>query len=194
MLSSIAYDSDTGSGSNPVYYTYYSYNGLGTLSSVAINDGRPRTVTYSSDVAGQGMRRDEADASTATGDPHEIWYRFAGKEMGYSGNNDDTGEMRYAQSITDRQAATPTTPGPFRAGSATSIANADFVQGLDRINSYGQASTAGSYTVNGTSANPKTGSGRAARVKAPYFACAAAKPHCPCSIPICLVMRVAFSA
>jgi len=54
---------------------------------VVISDGRPRTVTYRTDLSFQIIRRDEADNISTQGDPHEVWYRFAGKQMGYVGNN-----------------------------------------------------------------------------------------------------------
>ncbi len=47
---------------------------------MTVADGRPRTVSYKSDVAGQVIKRDEADNNAGAGDPHEIWYRFAGRE------------------------------------------------------------------------------------------------------------------
>ncbi|HEX3673457.1 MAG TPA: hypothetical protein VHU87_04225, partial [Rhizomicrobium sp.] len=48
----------------------YSYDSLGHISSVAIADGRPRTVTFVTDNDGEVLRRDEAD-SLSSGDPHE---------------------------------------------------------------------------------------------------------------------------
>jgi len=58
----------------------------GRLTSASINDGKPRTVTYRMDENGQIIRRDESRPSNApsgqTGSPHEVWYRFAGRELG----------------------------------------------------------------------------------------------------------------
>ena len=66
------------------YVSTYRYDGHGHLASVQINDGRPRTVTFASDMAGQALHRKEDENSYNRGDVHEIWYRFAGREMGYS--------------------------------------------------------------------------------------------------------------
>lgn len=48
-----------------------------------LNDGIPKTVTFTLDEAGQIIRRDETHNSNDIyqyGDPHEVWYRFAGPE------------------------------------------------------------------------------------------------------------------
>ena len=81
------------------FNTYFTYTAQGTLSSVSINDGRPRTASYITNGDGQIIRRDEQDGTyynTSTGlggDPHEVWYRFGGKELGYVGNNGATSGM-----------------------------------------------------------------------------------------------------
>ena len=146
VASSSSHDSDTGSSSNTVYTNAYSYGGFGQLSSVQISDGRARTVTFTNDLHGQAIRRDEADANTTTGDPHEMWYRFAGREMGYVGNN-GTLETDYLTSINTRQFTQGT--GPFRHGMAQGASHADFAPAVQAINSYEQGSAAGSYTVRG---------------------------------------------
>jgi hypothetical protein len=48
---------------------------------------RKYTPTIPNDLSGQALRRDEADANYSAGDPHEVWYRFGGKQLGYVGNN-----------------------------------------------------------------------------------------------------------
>ena len=53
MQSTIAFDSDTGSSSNPVYTTTFTYGASGQLTSVDIGDGRPRTITFTNDMNGQ---------------------------------------------------------------------------------------------------------------------------------------------
>ena len=123
--------------------TYYS-NAWGQLTSVGIADGRPRTVTFVNDMAGQVIRRDEADNNGSQGDPHEIWYRFGGEQHGYLGNN-GTFETSYQVSITNRTAAIGT--GPFRLGSTTSVSQVDFDQSYSPITSYTQGGAGGSYTV-----------------------------------------------
>lgn len=82
-------DRGFGGGSNVASspYGYETIGGSAHLWAVGVNDGRPRDVIFSNDLNGQALKRDEHDYSTATvGDPHEIWYRFAGKQMGYVGN------------------------------------------------------------------------------------------------------------
>lgn len=78
------------------------------------------------------------------GDPHEVWYRFAGKQIGYVGNNGtlDTG---YVPSVQTRTATVGT--GAFRNGAAAGPLYADFDQSLPQINSYFQGGVAGGYTV-----------------------------------------------
>ena len=71
----------------PTYTSTYATDGFGTATSVTIADGRPRTVTIINDMNGQAIRRGEADNNPNAGDPHEAWYRFAGRQMGYVGNN-----------------------------------------------------------------------------------------------------------
>lgn len=96
-------------------------------------------------MSGQAIRRDENDYTAATiGDPHEIYYRFGGKQLGYVGNN-GTLDTSYAQSIAGRTVTGGT--GAFRNGSATSVAYADFDQSVAPINSYYQGASGGGYTV-----------------------------------------------
>lgn len=132
------------SDNNPTYYTYFDYDAAGRLTSASIQDGRPRSVTFRIDENGQIIRRDEADNNTTNGDPHEVWYRFGGRQMGYVGNN-GTADTDYATSITSRQATQGT--GAFRGGATTASTYADFGQAYDPINSYSQGSAGGSYTV-----------------------------------------------
>ncbi|HYD37424.1 MAG TPA: hypothetical protein VEA60_07410, partial [Allosphingosinicella sp.] len=112
VTSQIVYDSESGSSTNPLWTTTYVYNGAGQLGSAQIDDGRRRSVTWTNDLTGQALRRDEAD-SLPGGDPHEIWYRFGGKQLGYVGNN-GTLDTDYATSIDNRTKAPPTNPGAFR--------------------------------------------------------------------------------
>lgn len=80
--------------------TGYGYASSGPLRTVSIGDGRPRAVTFANDVNGQAIARDEADANPAGGDPHEIWYRFGGREIGHIGNW--AAPLDYAGSVTQR--------------------------------------------------------------------------------------------
>ncbi|MFZ5748783.1 MAG: LysM peptidoglycan-binding domain-containing protein, partial [Pseudomonadota bacterium] len=92
------------------------------------------------------IRRDESDGNGSLGDPHEVWYRFGGRQLGYTGNN-GTSDVDYATSIAERQARPVAVPGPFRGGSSYGASYADFAQSWDPINSYQQGSNGGSYTV-----------------------------------------------
>jgi trimeric autotransporter adhesin len=127
----------------PTHATSFHYDGRGELASVQISDGRPRTVSYVADMAGQVIRRDEADYLPG-GDPHEIWYRFGGKQMGYTGNN-FTLATDYQTSIDTRTMAPG--PGPFRFGQSYHAPHTDFDLSLDPITSYRQGSSQGGYTA-----------------------------------------------
>lgn len=74
--------------------TVYHYSGTGVMTEAVITDGRSRTVTFTTDVNGQVIRRKEADNGTG-GDPNEIWYRFNGRQLGQTGNtNHSTAPLR----------------------------------------------------------------------------------------------------
>ena len=125
-----------------LFTTDYGYDTAGRLTGVHIADGRPRDVAFVNDLAGQALARDEAD-NLATGDPHQRWYRFDGREMG-SISNDGTDETSYAVSIDRRlAAAAPDATGPFRDGGAASVANADYDGQVRSITSFSSAGAAG---------------------------------------------------
>ncbi|MDQ4086534.1 MAG: LysM peptidoglycan-binding domain-containing protein, partial [Pseudomonadota bacterium] len=146
VQSQISYDSNTGDSGNALWTTSFSYGASGVLQSVSIVGGRSRTITYKTDMMGQGLRRDEnGSTNTTAGDPHEVWYRFDGKQLGYTGNN-GTLETDYSASIGHR-AANPVQDGQFLHGSKYATEHADFGQSLDPINSWSQGSAGGSYTV-----------------------------------------------
>jgi hypothetical protein len=85
---------------------------------------------------GQAIKRDEADNNSSAGDPHEIWYRFGGRQRGFVGNNGEPD-------------AVPTTSGTgaFLNGSNVHKSFADFDLSLDGIGINFQGSAAASYTV-----------------------------------------------
>jgi len=120
----------------------YDYDVAGQLKSAQIDDGRQRTVTFTNDLFGQVLRRDET--GPAAGSPHEVWYRFGGRQMGYVGNN-GTLDTNYEQSIAARTAAPGT--GAFRGGASNYTPYADFDQSVAPITSYAQGGGGGSYTV-----------------------------------------------
>jgi hypothetical protein len=100
-------------------------------------------------MLGQVIRRDEADSNynaTTGGDPHEVWYRFNGRQVAYSGNN-GTLESDYAASIVNRGKTTVTGAGAFRWGANSGANVTDYDPGFDPINSYVQGSSGGAYTI-----------------------------------------------
>ncbi len=138
----------------PTYTTTYSYGASGQLASIYVGDGRPRTITFTTDMLGQVIRRDEADNIAYDpvwmkgGDPHEIWYRFNGKQIAFTGNN-GTLDVSYAASIASRTkvAVTGTDGGAFRHGLHNGPAITDYDPSIEEINSYAQGSAGGGYTV-----------------------------------------------
>jgi hypothetical protein len=109
---------------------------------VAIDDGRDRTVTIVNDLNGQAIRRDEAD-QTSAGDPHEIWYRFGGRQLGYTGNN-GTLETDYQTTAESRTATQGT--GAFRNGATLGASYGDFALGYAPVTSFSDAG-GGSHVV-----------------------------------------------
>jgi YD repeat-containing protein len=150
VQNTITVDNDTASSSNALYTTTMYYNAAGRLMSAYISDGKPRSVAYTLDENAQIIRRDETRPTNApsyqTGSPHEAWYRFGGREMGYVGNN-GTSDLAYGASIAERQIVQASNPGTFRNGSTYAQNYADFAQSYDPINSYSQGASGGSYTV-----------------------------------------------
>ncbi|HEX8623379.1 MAG TPA: LysM peptidoglycan-binding domain-containing protein [Allosphingosinicella sp.] len=132
------------SSQSTTFSTSFYYDAAGQLSSISIYDGRPRSITFVNDGAGQAIKRDESDNKWNLGDPHEIWYRFGGKQLGYTGNN-GTIDTDYATSISNRT-LTPGT-GAYRFGQSYGSAYADFDLSGEAITSYGQGSVSGSYTA-----------------------------------------------
>ncbi len=133
--------------SHTTHTTTLTYDGSGSLSTIYVGDGRPRSITFVNDANGQTIKRDESDNNWnqyTGGDPHEIWHRFGGKQMGYVGNN-GTLETDYATSITNRT-RTPGT-GAFRFGASYGGMNANFDLSNEAITSYSQGVVAGGYTV-----------------------------------------------
>jgi len=129
------------------YTTNYHYGASSDLTFVDIHDGRPRDVNFINDMAGQVIRRDET-GGTSSGAPHEIWYRFGGKQMGQVSNN-GTLDNDYQQSLVYRQIWLGDSEGlgAFRFGGNTPKTYADFSQSQSPINSYEQGGAGGSYIV-----------------------------------------------
>jgi trimeric autotransporter adhesin len=105
-------------------------------------------VTFVTDMTGQVIRRDEADNNTngsTSGDPHEIFYRYGGRELGYTGNN-GTRDTDYETSIQNRTSTAATGAGAFFNNATGPTQYADFAQALAPVNSY-SAAGAGGYTA-----------------------------------------------
>lgn len=132
------------------YTTSFYLNNFGQLTGAYIADGKARSVSFTLDELGQIIRRDETRPYNApsgqTGSPHEVWYRFGGRQLGYTGNN-GTSEVTYEASINERRTVAPTDPGTYRNGQLYGASYADFAQNYDPINSYYQGSAGGSYRV-----------------------------------------------
>ena len=158
MQSGITFDSDTGSGSNPLYTTTLTLDALGRAKSAVVADGLPKSVSYVLDGAGQIVRHDESrNSNPSAAAPHEVFYRFAGHQIGMIGNDGaggNAGMVGYAQSVAERSraavAVTASNAGLFRDGTSTGSAAAfDFAQSSEAINAYQQGSGSGAYTVQG---------------------------------------------
>jgi hypothetical protein len=114
-----------------------------------VADGVAKTLAYTLDANGQIIRRNESRNSNPGGPaPREIFYRYAGKQMGMLGNN-GTNDVSYETSIRERSAASPAidsgNAGLFRNGTSTgSVGYADFSQSIDPYNSGYQGSAASS--------------------------------------------------
>jgi YD repeat-containing protein len=126
-------------------HSLFAYNAWGQLEKVNINDGRRREVRFTNNLAGEAIRRDEQDSNGA-GDPHEVWHRFNGRQMGYVGNN-GTLNIDYQSSINARTHYVGPSQGAFRLGDGNPTPHADFDQNYSAINSFEQGSTGGTYTV-----------------------------------------------
>ena len=117
----------------------FAYDASGHLTTVNIQDGRPRTVSYVTDAAGQILSR--VESSSASSNPAEYYYDFNGMRVGDIGNNGPS-QTNYAAAIAQRTQAAQT--GPFANGGAVSFA--DFDQSYDAINPFSQAEAGVSQT------------------------------------------------
>ncbi len=137
----ISYDKDTGNSSNNLWTSSFDYDANGHLGSVVIDDGRDRTVNYTTDAQGQILSRIETSAAATN--PKDLFYYFDGVRIGDVSNN-GTSETDYATAINNR---TSQGTGRFRNGSTTQISYADFDQSYDPINPSRPGAVAGDYTV-----------------------------------------------
>jgi|GEM_PF-1924647 len=72
-----SFDNDTSVSTNIPFLSTYYYDTSGHLTTVSIQDGRPRTVNYITDSYGQIMNRDEQNQN-GNGNPRDIYYYFDG--------------------------------------------------------------------------------------------------------------------
>jgi hypothetical protein len=75
----------------------FNYDQSGHLQSVYIQDGRPRSLNFVTDINGQILTRTETD-NLSSGDPKELHYYFNGMGVGDISNN-GTSDVDYAASI-----------------------------------------------------------------------------------------------
>ena len=143
VQSSMTFDSDINTSSNSIYTSTYNLSPSGVLNSVTIADGRPRTVTFKSDLMGMVIRRDESDNISTQGDPHNVYFRFDGKEIASVGNVAPTDGVSYVDSIAKRQAPPPDPNNYSFLYTGSPNPNPQ----RDVINSYSQGSAGGRYTV-----------------------------------------------
>jgi YD repeat-containing protein len=136
------YKPDT--GSSTTYHSTYYYDGSGNLQSVYIQDGRPRSVSFVTDGAGQILERDEVDGNTSIGDPREMHFYLNGEQVGDVSNN-GTSDIDYVQSMAEHRTKPGT--GAFRMGATTGTSYANFDQSYDPINGLNYGSTAFNYTT-----------------------------------------------
>jgi LysM domain-containing protein len=122
----------------------YSYK-MDAVSSIDIEDGKPRTVTFTDDALGDILARDEQQHSGATNNPHEVHYYLNGIQIGDVTNN-GTSDTDYAASITAQEAAAGTS-GTFRNGASSGVQYANFDQSYDPLNGYTDDGGDTSYTV-----------------------------------------------
>lgn len=123
--------------------SYFYYDTSGHLTSVNIQDGRPRSISFINDAYGQILQRDENDNQSG-GDPRELHFYFNGLRVGDISNN-GTSDVDYVSSIAAHTAASGT--GAFRNGATTGVNYADFDQSYDPINGLNYQSTSSRYTV-----------------------------------------------
>jgi hypothetical protein len=152
VQSGISYDNDTGSAFNALYTTTFTLNAQGQVTGAAVNDGIPKTVSYVLDGAGQIIRRDESrNSAPSQAAPHELFYRFGGKQKGVVSNN-GTLDIAFDSSITQRSASsapiTSSNAGLFKDGTSSGAAIfADFSMSMEAYNTWRQGSAGGTYSV-----------------------------------------------
>ncbi len=136
-VASSTYDSNTSSGSNPLWVSTYYYDGAGRLASVKIDDDRDRTVSFASNPNGQVLSRIERSA--ATNNPNDFYYFLDGAQVGELTNNGNHDPSRdtYSGIYVTRNWNFNTSAAlqPFRWNTATGITAGQFGgSGYDPVN------------------------------------------------------------
>lgn len=121
----------------------FAYDVNGRLTFVNVQDGRPRNITYVTDMAGQVMARREADTNGSTGDPEDYSYFLNGIRIGQVGN-DYAGFQQYATLVNNRYLSPAS--GPF-AGGSTAFTYAEFDQSYTGITPDSPGSAGTAYTA-----------------------------------------------
>ena len=147
----IIYDSDIHDSSNAIHNTYFNYHevaGTTHLDFVDVVDGNAHRIKYNTDINGQIVNRgtynhpNNSSNNSPAGSykidgPHEHYYRFAGREMGETGNN-GTLNVDYEESIALRQQEAADNPGLFRFGQTYGSTHVDFDKNYKATNSFSQ--------------------------------------------------------
>ncbi|HEX9853410.1 MAG TPA: LysM peptidoglycan-binding domain-containing protein, partial [Woeseiaceae bacterium] len=150
VLKTIVYKPDVSQGTQ--FTTTHTYSDIGSqahLTSTYVGDGNARTITFTSNIAGQVVRREEDFVAPGNATIFQYWYRFGGKELAYAGNGAagrQTSLLDYDSSITQR---TKVEPNEYNAFSymETPVAWGGTEQSLRPINSFSQGSASGGYKV-----------------------------------------------
>ena len=140
------------SGFDADYTTTHTYNAFGQLTKADVDDGLAHDVNFTLDELGQIILREETRPSNAhssqLGSPHEMWYRFGGREMGYLSNNGTT-EVSANTALNEISRAPSSNAGTFGGGRTYGSPYHDLNNSYDPLNAYYQGSRAGTYTVRG---------------------------------------------
>ena len=138
-VASSTYDSDTGSSSNPLFNSTYTYDGLGRIAKVTISDGRPRTVSFADSLGGQVLLRKERSSSAAN--PEDRHYFVSGvqiAELTNNGNNDPE-RIDWNQSVLTHTWTPNSTATPFRWNTTGGVTGAQMgTDGYDPLSPTGQ--------------------------------------------------------
>ncbi|GLK50144.1 hypothetical protein GCM10017620_31180 [Brevundimonas intermedia] len=141
----LKFDTNTATTSDAIQTSTFAYDVNGRLTYVNIQDGRPRNVTFITDVNGQVLRRTEADNNASLSDPKDVYYYFGGVRVGEVTNNPGWGDG-YAWAVSRRTLKPSSTSTPFITGNAAGVAT-DFGQAYESLTPGSVRNGASAYTV-----------------------------------------------